>query len=401
MRYERGGPPGARARRGARRDLAGRRARRRSRQYALAADGRPLGAAGDRAAHRGALRARTSSTRSTRRAGAGRSDRALPAALEGRPLRVLRVRRRDDADGARHSGAARDGLVRRRGGPVLAHDRRARRRTSTPGSRRTSDGTGFQVFDPTPPARRARPPSQSFSVLSRPGGRRPGDRVLLRPAHARLRRGRPGRRLRVGARVAGRRRGQPRRAAPVGPGRRRRRRWRRVLVAGLLAWLLWRGVFAAPDAAGPGDAGVPRAARAARAAGRSRAAVDAARGGGPALRRGGPRVARGRARRRGDLLRQRLRRRRARARGRAAASPSASAACASSRKRRARYRIRAATTVMSSTCAVPDWNASTAARTAPQRASAGSFALSRRIRSRRASPNSSSAASGASVMPSE
>ena len=130
-----------------------------------------------------------------------RPHRPLPQALEGRALRVLRLGRRDDADDARRSRAARDRLLRGRGGTLLEHDRGPRAQPPRLGRGRPRRdrllGSGSHAA--------GRHPAAADQVL-RPlaaGFAGPRDRVPLRPADPGIRLGRSGGRGRGGARGAG------------------------------------------------------------------------------------------------------------------------------------------------------------------------------------------------------
>ena len=87
-------------------------------------------------------------------------------------------------DGARHPGAPRHGLLRRRGGLLLARRSSCAAETCTPGSRRTSDGTGFAGARPDAAGRCAARPDEPFVPVARLVSARPRDRVLLRPARS-------------------------------------------------------------------------------------------------------------------------------------------------------------------------------------------------------------------------
>ena len=195
--------------------------------------------------------------------GAGRSARALPAALEGRPLRVLRVGGGDDA---RPRAACRARLVTGsyggEEGLLLFVDRRARREPPRlgrggPGRNRIR---GFRSHAAGRACRRRCRASRCCRASS-PLGREIEffyDRRILGFDSAR-----PGRRLRVGARA---RSPTPRSTSPAlrqsAAGRARRRRSRRSLVgAACSRWLLCAASSGAGRRLGSGDAGLPRAAR--------------------------------------------------------------------------------------------------------------------------------------------
>ena len=336
-------------------------------QYAIELTGGPHRPAGDLPADRGPLHARISSTRSTRRRPrAIRSSHFLLRSKAG-PLRVLRLGGGDDADRARHPGAARHGLLRRRGGTLLARRSSCAPRTCTPGSRPTSTGRASGCSTRRPPAG-IPPDADELLDPVAPGRARPRDRVLLRPARARLRRRRPGRRGRVDARVAlGRGRG----GLPRCGGRRASALTARtaagLLAGGALVWL----IAALAHRAAVRTSAATRAYLALRrllvAPARTARGLRPARRGRPPLRRGGSRGPRGRRGGRVALLRERLRGRRRSSAGervRRASCASASRPAAASSPplgSGSRYRVaRAATTVMSSSWGRPASKASTA-----------------------------------------
>ena len=246
---------------GARRDLAGRRARGDPAVRARADRG-PLGSARDRPAHRGALRARTSSTRSTRRTAPGdplvhfllRSKAGHCEYFASAAAMMLTARGIPRAAG--------DGLLRRRGGPALAARSSCARRTSTPGSRRTSTARASRSSIPTPPAGPAARPARPSrcSRAWRPSAARSSSSTTgASSASTPATRSAPSRRR--ASRCPTPRR-QPRRAAASRRGTLSPAAAAAVLAAGTArGWLLLAGALRAAPAPRPGDAGLPRAAR--------------------------------------------------------------------------------------------------------------------------------------------
>ena len=109
----------------------------------------------------------------------------LPAAIEGRALRVLRLCGRSPADGQGCPGAAGDRVLRRRSRIVFAFLRRSREQPACVGG----GGSGRDRFlraRPHPGGRRAsrHAPRVVVDATLEPG---PRDGVLLRPANPRLR----------------------------------------------------------------------------------------------------------------------------------------------------------------------------------------------------------------------